>query len=244
MLGPNASVIVFGAHAADYCFRAGGTVLRYLRNGARVKVVSATFGERGESAPHWKEPGQTVEAVKAIRRAEAEAAAATLGVEIEFLDLDDNPLVIDAERLQLYIDQLREFRPDIILTHWINEPTNRDHQTVGETVIRATGLARVQATVANEPPLPRAQLFHFEPDILSQPVLGFTPDTYIDIGPVVEQKFEALRCFEKSQPGLLERWPPHTEARGVEASGIGGLSGCTHAEAFRRWQPFAGDHFV
>ena len=244
MLGPDASVLVFGAHAADYCFRAGGTILRYLQAGARVKVVSATFGERGESAPRWKEPGATVESVKAIRRREAERAAETLGVEIEFLDLDDNPLVIDRGRMQLYADRIREFRPDVILTHWTYEPTNRDHQTVAETVIHATGLARAQATMANDPPLPRARLFHFEPDILSQPILGFTPDVYIDIGPVLEHKHRALRCFEQSQPGLLERWPPHTEARGVEASGVGGLPGCRAAEAFRRFQPFAGDHFV
>jgi len=92
--------------------------------------------------------------------------------------------------------------------------------------------------------LPRAKIFHFEPDILSQPVLGYVPDTYIDISSVVEQKHEALRCFQVSQPGLHDRWPPHTEARGVEASGIGGLAGCKHAESFRRFQPYAGDYFV
>ena len=99
MLSSDASVLIFGAHAADYCFRAGGTAIRYLQAGGRVKVVSATFGERGESAPRWKEPGATVESVKAIRSTEAEAAARILGVEIEFLDLDDNPLVIDQERI-------------------------------------------------------------------------------------------------------------------------------------------------
>lgn len=244
MLDRDASVLVFGAHAADYCFRAGGTIIRYLQAGARVKVVSATFGERGESAPRWKDEGATVDSVKMIRRKEAEAAAAALGVEVDFLDLNDNPLVIDEQRMQLYVDRIREFRPDIILTHWTYEPTNRDHQTVAETVIRAMGLARVQTTMAGDSPLPRPKLFHFEPDILSQPILGFTPDTYIDISSVVEQKFEALRHFEPTQPGLLERWPPHTEARGVEASGIGGLTGCTHAEAFHRFQPYAGEHFV
>ena len=157
MLGPAASVLIFGAHAADYCFRAGGTAIRYLQAGGRVRVVSATFGERGESAPRWKEPGATVESVKAIRRSEAEAAARILGVEIEFLDFDDNPLVIDQERMQLYVDRIRDFQPEIILTHWTYEPTNRDHQIVAETVIRATGLARSQATMAGEA-LPRADL--------------------------------------------------------------------------------------
>ena len=95
MLGTQPNILVFGAHAADYCFRSGGTILRYLDNGSRVRVVSATFGEKGESAPQWATAEATLESVKGIRRAEAEKAASILGVEIKFLDLGDNPLFID-----------------------------------------------------------------------------------------------------------------------------------------------------
>ena len=236
--------MVFGAHAADWCFRAGGTATRYLQAGAQVRVVCATFGERGESAPQWQNPEATVESVKAIRRAESQRAADILGVDIEFLDLDDNPLVIDAERMQLYVDRIRDFRPDIILTHWNYEPTNRDHQTVSETVVRATSLARVAAVTAREGGIGRARIFLFEPDVMAQPILGFAPDTYIDITPVWDRKIEALECYRPTQPGLLERWPERGQLRGVEARAIGGMPSCQYAEAFRRFQPYAGEYFV
>ena len=46
------------------------------RKGHAVTVVCLSFGERGESAKLWKEPGMTLERVKAVRRVEAEHAAA------------------------------------------------------------------------------------------------------------------------------------------------------------------------
>ena len=43
-----------------------------------------SFGERGESAKMWREPGMTLEKVKSARLAEAEKAAEILGGDIEF----------------------------------------------------------------------------------------------------------------------------------------------------------------
>lgn len=243
MLGNQPSILIFGAHAADYCFRSGGAILRYLDNGSRVRVVSATFGEKGESSPQWMAPESTLQSVKKIRRAEAEQAASILGVDIKFLDLGDNPLFIDNERMDLYIDEICEFQPDIILTHWTYEPTNQDHQIVGETAIRAVGLARAKL-VQIKKSLKRPKIFLFEPDILSQPILNFVPDTYIDFTPYAEQKFAALSAYSPSQPGINERWPERGKLRGLEASNLGGLKDCNYAEAFKRFQPYAGDVFI
>ena len=97
-----AKVMVFSAHAADFCQRSGGTIARYTQNGGRVKVVCASVGERGESHALWrKDPTVGEEKVKRIRQDEAEEAAAVLGAEIEFLDLGDNPLIFDRDRLML-----------------------------------------------------------------------------------------------------------------------------------------------
>ena len=243
MLGTQPNILVFGAHAADYCFRSGGTILRYLDNGSRVRVVSATFGEKGESAPQWATAEATLESVKGIRRAEAEKAASILGVEIKFLDLGDNPLFIDNERMDLYVEEICDFLPDIILTHWTYEPTNQDHQIVGEAAIRAVGLARAKLVQDNQI-FKRPRIFLFEPDILSQPILNFVPDTYIDFTPYAEQKFAALSAYLPSQPGINERWPERGKLRGLEASNLGGLKDCKYAEAFKRFQPYAGDFFV
>jgi len=39
-------VLVFSAHAADFCSRAGGTIARYVDAGSTVHVCDMTFGER------------------------------------------------------------------------------------------------------------------------------------------------------------------------------------------------------
>ena len=64
--------------------------------GYEVTVVCMSFGERGESARLWKD-GKTLDEVKAIRRAEAEAAAKALGVHrLECFDLGGLPVASGA----------------------------------------------------------------------------------------------------------------------------------------------------
>ena len=71
---------VIGAHSADFVWRAGGAVAEAVARRRRgAQVIALSYGERGESGELWKEEGQTVENVKRVRHAEAEAAAAALG---------------------------------------------------------------------------------------------------------------------------------------------------------------------
>ena len=65
-------VLVIGAHSADFVWRAGGAVAVATRNGGTAQVTALSYGERGESGELWKEPGQTIERVKAVRHKEAE----------------------------------------------------------------------------------------------------------------------------------------------------------------------------
>jgi 4-oxalomesaconate hydratase len=41
-------ILVFSAHAADFCSRSGGTIARHVGLGAVVRVVALSFGERSE----------------------------------------------------------------------------------------------------------------------------------------------------------------------------------------------------
>ena len=77
--GPSTALIV-SAHAADFVWRCGGAIALHAELGYDVTVVCLSYGERGESAKLWKQDGMTLDKVKAARRAEAEAAAAALGV--------------------------------------------------------------------------------------------------------------------------------------------------------------------
>ena len=76
------TALVVSAHPGDFVWRAGGAIALHAKKGYRVKIVCLAFGERGESQFAWKQPGMTLDKVKAGRRDEAERAAAALGAEI------------------------------------------------------------------------------------------------------------------------------------------------------------------
>ena len=238
----DARVLVFSCHVADYCFRAGGTMLNYVREGGVVKTVVVTRTVRGESGTLWSEhPGITADRVAEVRRKEAEDAAQILGVEIDFLEWEDNPLIIDEDRLMELSGIIRQFRPTIVLTHWGHDRLNQDHEQVSAAVVRASGLTGTYSEQWT--PAPRPKVFFFEPDLVGAPVNGFEPDVLIDITDVFDQKIEAVQVY-KTQEGLLSRWRPNAIARAGHARSLCGLAKCEYAEAYRRLTPWGGTHFV
>ena len=73
-------VLIFSAHAADFCSRAGGTIARLVDAGSRVHIVDFSYGEKCESPALWaREPMPSLEEIKEIRAAEMAAAAEILG---------------------------------------------------------------------------------------------------------------------------------------------------------------------
>ena len=71
--------MVVSAHSADFVWRAGGAIALYAERGWEVTVVCLSFGERGESAKLWRQPGMTMETVKTNRKPDATRAAELLG---------------------------------------------------------------------------------------------------------------------------------------------------------------------
>jgi 4-oxalomesaconate hydratase len=69
------TLLVVGAHAADFVWRAAGVIAVVTTHGGRANVVALSYGERGESGELWKEPNQTIDNVKRIRHEEATRAA-------------------------------------------------------------------------------------------------------------------------------------------------------------------------
>src|SRR5687768_6810583 len=136
----NGSLLVVSAHAGDFVWRAGGAIALTAERGDRATVVCLSFGERGESAKAWRE-GRTLEEIKAIRREEAEKAAATLGAEIRFLDAGDYPLVESQELVDRLVRVYRELAPTVVLTHTLADPYNGDHPAAARMALQARVLA-------------------------------------------------------------------------------------------------------
>jgi 4-oxalomesaconate hydratase len=227
-------VQVIGAHSADFVWRAGGAVAKAVESGGTAEVIALSYGERGESGELWKQENQTIENVKKIRHAEAEAAAAALGASFLCLDLGDYPLQIDSDALNLIADTIREFAPDVLITHTDRDPFNPDHPVAWAAVDRARSLAAgagVQSAFATISP---PGLFLFEPH---QPELcNFTPTTFVDITSVIERK-KAAMAEMKAQQYLQTYYAQRAEQRGNHARRASGNKDVQYAEAFQRVIP-------
>jgi 4-oxalomesaconate hydratase len=227
-------VQVIGAHSADFVWRAGGAVAVAVENGGTAEVIALSYGERGESGELWKEEGQTVENVKRIRHAEAEAAAANLGASFRCLDLGDYPLQIDADALTRIADAIREFAPDVLITHTDRDPFNPDHPVANAAVDRARGLAAGAGVQSAFGTISPPALFLFEPH---QPELcNFTPTTFVDITPVIERKRAAMAEM-KAQQYLQTYYAQRAEQRANHARRASGNKAVQYAEAFQRVIP-------
>ena len=227
-------VLVIGAHSADFVWRAGGAVAVATSGGGTAQVIALSYGERGESGELWKQPDQTIERVKKIRHAEAEKAAAALGAEFRALDFGDYPLEVGPERLEQVVEAIREFGPDVLITHTDRDPFNPDHPVAHAAVDRARGLAAgagVQSAFATISP---PALFLFEPH---QPELcNFTPTTFVDITSVIDRKRAAMAEM-KAQQYLQTYYAQRAEQRGNHARRASGDSQVRFAEAFQRVIP-------
>ena len=235
-------VLVFSAHAADFCSRSGGTILLSTHAGALVHTVDLTMGERGESEDYWASPApRSIGEAKQVRMQEAKKAAALIGSTIEFADYDDYPLVIDKTRLESLARIMRKHRPDVILTHWKVDPSNIDHEVTTSAVIRAATMAAVPGFAHDESEQHQfPHMFGFEPSVPWDDDARFRPDTYVDITDVFETKREALEALH-SQLALPDRYTQWAEYRGTQATRWAGHP-IKYAEAFKRLTPSVGNH--
>jgi 4-oxalomesaconate hydratase len=232
--GGSRRMLVIGAHSADFVWRAGGALAVTTAHGGTARVIALSYGEKGESGELWKEDGQTIENVKKIRHGEAERAAGHLGADFRCLDLGDYPLEIDAEALTRISDEIREFAPDVLITHTDTDPFNPDHPVAHAAVGRARSLAAgagVQSAFTTVRP---PEFFLFEPH---QPELcNFTPTTFVDITAVMEQKRAAMAEM-KAQKYLHTYYAERADHRGNHARRSSGNQDIRQAEAFERVTP-------
>jgi 4-oxalomesaconate hydratase len=227
-------VQVIGAHSADFVWRAGGAVAKAVANGGTAEVIALSYGERGESGELWKQEGQTVENVKQIRHAEAEKAAAHLGASFRCLDLGDYPLQIDGDALMRIADAIRDFAPEVLITHTDTDPFNPDHPVAFAAVDRARSLAAGAGVSSAFATIAPPQLFLFEPH---QPELcNFTPTVHVDITSVWEKKVAAMGEMN-AQKYLQIYYAQRGEQRGNHARRASGNAEVRYGESFQRVLP-------
>jgi 4-oxalomesaconate hydratase len=141
---------------------------------------------------------------------------------------------VSPERVAQVVEAIREFVPDVLVTHTGADPFNPDHPTAHQVVQRARSLAAGAGVPSAFASIPPPRLYLFEPH---QPELcDFTPTTFLDITAVFEAKREAMAAMA-AQGYLQTYYAQRAEQRANHARRAGGNPGVRYAEAFQRVIP-------
>ena len=189
-------LLVIGAHPDDCEVKAGGLASLYAGLGHRVRFVSLTNGATG----HHEIGG--IELARR-RREEADAVAAGAGLEYEILDNHTGELEPSVANRKQVIRLIREFDPDLVLTHrpWDYHP---DHRYTGMLVQDASYILTVPNMVPLTPHLQRMPVIMYLGDTFRKPI-PFEPDVVVDIDAVVDRKLEMLHCHTSQ----MYEWLPY-----------------------------------
>lgn len=181
-------ILVVGAHPDDADVRCGGLALKYIAQGHEVKFLSTTNGDTGH---------HQIGGVELARRryAEAQAAARAAGLaEYEVLDLHTGELEPSVANRKLIIRIIREYNPDLIITHRPND-YHPDHRYTSQLVQDASYIVTVPNMVALTDFLPRTPTICYMHDRFRKP-LPFQPDVVVGIDEVIAKKVEMMHCHE------------------------------------------------
>jgi len=205
-------ILVVGAHPDDADVRCGGLALKYIAQGHEVKFLSTTNGDTGH---------HQIGGVELARRryAEAQAAARAAGlVEYEVLDLHTGELEPSVANRKLIIRIIREYNPDLIITHRPND-YHPDHRSTSQLVQDASYIVTVPNMVALTDFLPRTPKICYMHDRFRKP-LPFQPDVVVGIDEVIAKKVEMMHCHESQfyewlpfNQGISDQVPVDPEQR-------------------------------
>lgn len=222
-------VLVVTPHPDDAEVWCGGTVAKWIKEGAEVNYVLCTDGGKGSDIP-----GITSKELSKTREQEQLDAAQVLGVKhVEMLHIPDGEIEDTADFRKALVRQIRLVKPEVVLVtepYRRNSSWHRDHRIAGQVALDAVF------------PYARDHL-HFmdlwENEGLEPHKTGTVlfwgaeqANTFIDITSAVDIKTEAVKAHRSQMSG-------RTDAEITEfvlnlAKGVGEENGYGYAEAFRK----------
>ena len=209
-------VLVVAAHPDDAELGSGGSLARWIAEGATVDYIIATNGNKGT-----KDPSLSPHRLAEIREAEQKEAAKVLGVrDIVFLRYNDGELRTDDNlKVQLAI-LIRHYRPNVIVTHdpWRLYLLHPDHRALGITVTDSIVAARDHLF------LPALSVINLKPHHTPKALFAGAdnPNYFVDISGTLEAKIKSVSQHE-SQMSRVSGWQDRVRQRAAEVGRKGGL---------------------
>ena len=253
------NILVIGGHPADVFDHCGGTLAHHVRRGDHVTALALTQGLRihdvvisevfrfQDKRPDAEELDKIIKEREKVKYDEVKNACALFGVtDVRFLRYDDKILLVTPEMVDAVAKEIRQVRPDIIITHYPleNGGFGSHHGNTGKIVLEALHLA---GTVDFDDPNPGhrvPQVFFMCPLEASIKITSLSAEPaaycnlYVDITDVAELKVKALDIMRSQQYGgqYARR---HTECWSGKD---GHFMKVGYAESFISYYPEIGNH--
>ena len=194
-------ILMIGAHQDDNEFRCGGLAHKYVKMGYDVRFLSLCNGCGGH---HILTPEETVK----TRAAESAKVAELLGITYDVWDIDDCSLVADLETRRRLIRYIRNYQPDLIISHRPND-YHADHRAAGQLVQDASYILTVPHECPDVPALKQMPLIIYNEDRFRNP--EFVGDIVIDVDDEIDTK---LKIADLNVCQVYE-WLPYTKGEEV-----------------------------
>ncbi len=194
-------VLMIGAHQDDNEFQCGGLASKLIKNGHTVQFLSMCNGCGGH---HILGPKEITE-----RRAKESAQVAELlGITYDIWDYDDCNIVADLATRKRTIRYIREFKPDVIITHRTNDYMP-DHRATAQLVQDASYLLTVPNECPDVPAMRFMPIILYSEDRFTIP--PFRADILVDIDSEVDVKLQ-IANINVSQ---VYEWLPYNRGEEV-----------------------------
>lgn len=155
-------VLMIGAHQDDNEFRCGGITALLKAKGHDVRFLSMCNGSGGH---HIMTPEETV----ARRAGESAQVAKLLDIQYDVWNINDCSLVPDLETRRRLIRYIREYSPDVIITHREND-YHADHRAVGVLVQDASYMLIVPHECPDTPAMTDTPvILYYEDNFMNPP---------------------------------------------------------------------------
>ena len=191
-------ILVLGAHPDDAEFWAGGLLARHCKLGSILRLISVTNGQSGHHA-------MPADELIVCRRQEAKKAGSIVNADYITWDFEDGYLQPTIELRLAIIREIREFAPDLVLTHRPFD-YHPDHRAVGQAVQDASYMVLVPKILPHLAPPPKEPIVAYMVDLFTRPS-PFRPDVVLD----VSEHWDSVISMLDSHESQVYEWLPWIE---------------------------------